>query len=422
MNATMTDIKTDSVIVTGGTQLYGSVTTQGSKNAALPVLAALPLVPEVEISNLPELSDINVMIDILKYLGAEGTFDQGVLKLNLRNIVNRPITEEFSSKLRASSLFLGPMLAQFGESRVSMPGGCVIGSRPLDIHMSGFEQLGATVTLENGTNVVTADEVKGEFTLSFPSVGATQNLICAAIKSSSDVILNNIAVEPEVFELIHFLNAAGANIQLVGMKKIKITGVKDLKPVKFKIQPDRIEAFTLLVAGIATKGRVRVTECEPEHLSAPLQALRSMGVQVSTGKDWIEVEYVQPLKGTQLETGVYPAFPTDTQQQISILMAIATTPSVLKEKVFSSRFKHLDELKRMGAKVTISENNVAIIEPSNLLGCRVNSFDLRGAASMVIAGMIADGMTTVDSLRYLYRGYEDFIEKLNHLGAKISYK
>ncbi|MGF7535730.1 UDP-N-acetylglucosamine 1-carboxyvinyltransferase [Bacillus mexicanus] len=423
MSTQIKNIKADSVIVSGNTPLHGQVTTQGSKNAALPILAALPLVPEVELTNVPDLSDIHVMVDILKYLGAEGSFKDGEIKLNLRNLMNRPISEDFSTKLRASSLFLGPLLGKYGETRVSMPGGCVIGSRPLDIHLNGFKSLGANVNLEAGNNMVdTPNGLEGEYTLPFPSVGATQNLISASVFSPSTVQLNNVAVEPEVFELVDFLNAAGAKIEFSHPKTLTITGVKKLNSVRFKVQPDRIEAFTLLTAAVASKGSVRVTHCCPDHLSAPLQALVDMGVKVEIGDDWIEASYVGPLKGVKIETGVFPAFPTDCQQQISILMTLAETPSVLTEKVFNSRFRHLDELMKMGAEIKVTENNVAVIHPSQLTGCRVDSYDLRGAASMIMAGIASNGVTTVQSLRYLYRGYEEFIEKLNFLGAEISYK
>ncbi|MED2737426.1 UDP-N-acetylglucosamine 1-carboxyvinyltransferase [Bacillus toyonensis] len=414
-------LKTDSVIVSGNTKLFGTVTTQGSKNAALPVLSSLVLVPEVELSNLPDLSDIHVMVDILKYLGATGSFKEGVLRLDLRNLKSRPISEEFSTKLRASSLFMGPLLGKFGEARVGMPGGCVIGSRPLDIHLSGFKALGAVDHKDAGNITVSAESLQGQFTLPFPSVGATQNLICASVFSPTSVQLNNIAVEPEIFELVNFLNAAGADITFSHPKSLMIKGVKELKPVKFKVQPDRIEAFTLLVAGVASKGSVKVTDCVPEHLSAPLQSLADMGAKVEYGEDWIQASYVGPLQGIQVETGVFPAFPTDCQQQISILMTMAESDSILAEKVFNSRFRHLDELRKMGAEMKI-EGNIAVIQPSTLTGCRVSSYDLRGAASMIIAGITSSGVTTVKDLRYLYRGYEEFIEKLNFLGAEISYR
>ncbi|MED4285552.1 UDP-N-acetylglucosamine 1-carboxyvinyltransferase [Priestia megaterium] len=417
--------KSDSVVVSGQTPLFGTVTTQGSKNSALPLLASLPLFDEVEIANCPDLTDIHVMVDTLKYLGATGSFSDGVVKLNLRNIMNRPISEEFTNKLRASSLFLGSLLARFGEARVGMPGGCVIGSRPLDIHLNGFKSLGAEVDKGAGNITVTSNGLEGQFTLPLPSVGATQNLIYASVFSPSEVKLHNIAIEPEIFELVDFLNAAGANITFENPKTLTIRGVKRLNPIQFNVQPDRIEAFTLLVAGVATKGSVKVTHCRPEHLTAPLQALEAMGAKVEVGDDWIEASYIGPLKGIQVETGFYPAFPTDCQQQISILMALAETPSILSEKVFNSRFRHLDELRNMGAEIKINDNSAVIQRSENergMIGCKVDSYDLRGAASMIIAGMVSEGVTTVQSLRYLYRGYEEFIEKLNRLGAEISYR
>ncbi|MGF9890802.1 UDP-N-acetylglucosamine 1-carboxyvinyltransferase [Priestia megaterium] len=416
----------ETVIISGQTPLFGTVTTQGSKNSALPLLAALPLLPEVELTNVPDLTDIHVMVDVLKYLGATGTFSEGVVKLDLRNLMNRPISADFTDQLRASSLFMGSLLGKFGEGRVGMPGGCVIGSRPLDIHLNGFESLGAEVDSTGGNISVISNGLEGHFTLPLPSVGATQNLICASVFSPGEVKLHNIAIEPEIFELVEFLNGAGANITFENPKTLTIRGVKRLNPVQFNVQPDRIEAFTLLVAGVATKGSVKVTHCRPEHLTAPLQALEAMGAKVEVGENWVEASYVGPLKGIEVETGFYPAFPTDCQQQISILMALAETPSILSEKVFNSRFRHLDELRNMGAQVKITNDNSAIIQRSKnekgMIGCTVDSYDLRGAASMIIAGMVSEGVTTVKTLRYLYRGYEEFIEKLNRLGAEISYR
>jgi UDP-N-acetylglucosamine 1-carboxyvinyltransferase len=229
-----------------------------------------------------------------------------------------------------------------------------------------------------------------------------------------------VAVEPEVIEMINFLNKAGAKIQLVESNTLLITGVKKLNKVTHTIQADRIEVFTLLVAGVITKGSVTVVNCEPKHLSAPLQALVQMGAKIETTKDTITASYVGPLNGIRVETGVYPAFPTDCQQQISIAMLHSDTPSTLVEKVFNNRFRHLDELQKMGAKINI-ENNVATIERSELSSATLDSFDLRGAASMILAGISTNGITRVNSLHYLYRGYEGFVEKLNHLGADIAY-
>lgn len=413
--------RTDSVWVTGNQRLQGTVDTQGSKNAALPMVSAFPLIPEVELYNVPNLSDIHVMVDILKELGAEGDFRHGVIRLNMENLQNKPISEEHANKLRASSLFMGSMLGRFGEAEVGLPGGCVIGNRQLDIHYKGFESLGASVDLENGAVSLKAPSIEGRFTLSFPSVGATQNLISAAVLSKGETILHNIAIEPEVIDMIHFLNAAGANIQFIQPNTLHIVGVSKLRKVRYKVQADRIEAITLLIAGLATKGSVTVAHCDPSHFSYPLQMLEDMGAKLSIGGDYVTCSYQGALRGITLKTDVYPGFPTDMQAQFSVLMTQAQDASMLTEAIFNNRFRHLDELNKMNASINV-EGKTALIKPSKLSGCRVDSYDLRGAASMIIAGLIADGMTSVSSLKYLYRGYEDFVGKLNYLGADISYK
>jgi UDP-N-acetylglucosamine 1-carboxyvinyltransferase len=378
-------IKSNSVLIENLKPLRGTVSAQGSKNATLPILSSLPLLTEVELYNVPDLSDIHEMLSILSHLGAKYQFSNGHLKMDLSQLEPNEISFEFTSKMRASSLFIGKLLSSFGHSAVGMPGGCVIGSRPLDIHTNGFKQLGAEVVEKDG--FVTADSrnsggLQGEFTLPFPSVGATQNLISASVFSPSTVTLHNVAVEPEVMEMILFLNKAGAKIQLVESNTLLITGVKKLNKVSHTIQADRIEVFTLLVAGIISKGSVTVVNCEPKHLVAPLEALVQMGAKIETTNDTITASYVGPLNGIRVETGVYPAFPTDCQQQISIVMLHSDTPSTLVEKVFNNRFRHLDELQKMGAKIKI-ENNEATIERSELSSATLDSFDLRGAASMI---------------------------------------
>lgn len=413
--------RTDSVWVAGHTPLTGYVSTQGSKNAALPIISAIPLLPEVELYNVPDLSDIHVMVDILKELGGKGEFSNGVLKFHNKHLENTPIKEEYASKLRASSLFMGSLLGRFKEATVGLPGGCVIGSRQLDIHYKGFETLGTEVSMEHGSVHLKTNGLEGHFALSFPSVGATQNLISASVLGEGEVTLHNVAMEPEVIDMIHFLNMAGANIQYIQPATLRIVGVDGLRPVRYKVQPDRIEAMTLLIAGIATKGEVTVTHCQPSHFAYPLQVLSEMGAKVETGSDYITAGYQGPLKGTTIKTDVYPGFPTDMQSQLSVLMTQCSDVSVLTEDIFNNRFRHLEELERMNATIKM-EGNTAFIHPSTLSGCRVDSFDLRGAASMIIAGMCADGLTSVHSLKYLYRGYEDFIGKLNYLGAEITYR
>jgi len=413
--------KSDSVIINGKSVLRGRVSVQGSKNAALPIIASAILVDdEMVLHNVPDLSDIHVMLEILQHLGASYTFENGVVQLDCRGLENKKIPDELSTKLRASSLLLGPMLARFGECEVGMPGGCTIGSRPLDIHFKGFEKLGAEVYLENGVIRAQTQQLEGDFTLDFRSVGATENLIMAAVFSPSHVILRNIATEPEIMNMIDFLNKAGARIRLTGQATVEIEGVSQLSYCEHQIDPDRIEAATLLIAGVASGGEVTITGAKVEDLKVLLEKLQEMNAKVEIGHDYITVGYQGELVGTTIKTEVHPGFPTDMQSQMCVLMTQASTPSLVIENIFTNRFQHIGELQKMGAKARI-EGNVAYIEKSSLTGCRVAGYELRGAASMVMAGILADGVTRVNNLKYLYRGYEAIIEKFQHLGADIAY-
>lgn len=414
-------MRTDSVIINGKTQLKGQVSVQGSKNAALPILAATVLsTEEVVLHNVPDLSDIRAMLEILGHLGAVYTFENGVVHIDTKNIELKNIPDEMTTKLRASSLLLGPLLSRFGTCEVGMPGGCSIGARPLDIHFKGFEKLGATVYLENGVIRAVSKGLDGDFTLDFQSVGATENLIMSAVLGQGKVTLRNIAVEPEIFNMIDFLNKAGARINMIDSVTVEIEGVEKIGYTEHQVDPDRIEAATLLVAGLASKGEVTVVGAKPEDMSIFLDKLREMGARVIIDGDKITVGYDGTLKGVTIKTAVHPGFPTDMQSQMAVLMTQADSSSLVVENIFNNRLQHIGELQKMGIKAHI-EGNVAHIEPSELTGCRVAGYELRGAASMVIAGVIADGVTRVSNLSYLYRGYENFIEKLQHLGAEISY-
>lgn len=414
-------MRTDSVIINGGTQLRGQVSVQGSKNAALPILAATVLCSDqVVLHNVPDLSDIRAMLEILGHLGAEYTFENSVLHLNNSNLQMKHIPDELTTKLRASSLLLGPLLARFGSCEVGMPGGCSIGARPLDYHFKGFEKLGATVYLENGVIRAVSNGLDGNFTLEFQSVGATENLIMSAVLGKGKVTLKNIAIEPEIFNMIDFLNKSGAKINVIDSVTVEINGVEKLGYSEHQIDPDRIEAGTLLVAGLASKGEVTVSGAKAEDMTMFLEKLREMGAKVIVNKDKITVGYTGKLSGTTIKTAVHPGFPTDMQSQMTVLMTQADSASLVIEDIFNNRLQHIGELQKMGIKAHI-ENNVAHIEPSNLTGCRVAGYELRGAASMIIAGVIANGATRVSNLHYLYRGYENFVEKLQHLGAEITY-
>lgn len=413
--------RTNSVRMNGGRKLVGSVGVQGSKNTALPVLAAAVLSDKtVILRNLPDISDVRSMLEILEFLGAKYTFKENVLKFDGSQIENKIITDELSSKLRASSLLLGPLLSRFGSCAVGMPGGCSIGPRPLNYHFDGFEHLGAAVTIQEGIVRATSEDVNGEYTLEFPSVGATQNLINAAVFGSGKTLIHNIATEPEVMGLIEFLNNSGANVKIFEGNSVEIIGVDRLKSVEYMIPFDRIEAITLLVAGAASKGDVTVTGACPKEMTSVLQKFEDMGLVVETKENSIRVKYDGALKGVNIRTGVHPAFPTDAQAQFSVLMTRADSFSILTETIFNNRFHHLEEMKRMSAEITI-ESNIAIIYPSQLSACRVKGHELRGTASMIIAGLVAKGSTRVDGLENMYRGYEAFVEKLEYLGAEIYY-
>lgn len=414
-------MKTNSVIVNGGKKLKGTVSVQGSKNTTLPILASSLLFKnKIILRNVPDITDVRAMLDIMSHLGTKYSFENNVLKLDNSELTNNVISDEFTNKIRASSLLLGPLLSRFGRCGVGMPGGCSIGSRPLNFHFDGFEHLGANIFVKEGIVNAEGNSINGDYTLEFPSVGATQNLVNASIYNKESVILRNIAIEPEVISMLEFLNLGGADIEFIERNTIKINGIKELKPVEYQIPPDRIEAGTLLVAAFVTKGEVTLKGIKPEEISVIIQKLEDMGAKITNTEDKVTLKYNGEILGTNIRTGVHPAFPTDMQAQFSVLMTQASTNSRITETIFSNRFRHLDELMKLNANVEV-EKNIAFIQPSKLSACRVQGYDLRGSASMVIAGLVAKGSTRVNELQYLYRGYESFIEKLRFLGAEIVY-
>jgi len=414
--------KPESIIINGGNiPLRGKVSVQGSKNATLPILAASFLFKEkVVLHNVPDIHDVRAFLDILQYLGIDYTFEQGTLRMDCRDISNQRIPDSLSSRLRASSLLLGPSLSRYGKCEIGMPGGCAIGPRPLNFHFNGFEKLGATVSIENGMiQAVSTEGLSGEYVLDFPSVGATQNLVMASVYGKGKVTLKNIAKEPETIDMIDFLRAGGAKITFSSdASMIEIEGVESLETVEYQIQPDRIEAGTLLVCGAVTKGDVTVTSVEPTHLTAFTEKLNEMGFLVENGKDWIRVAYQGEINAVNIKTSVYPGFPTDMQPQMVVLMTQANKSSMLVENIFDHRYRYVDELLRLNANIQL-EGKVAYINPSELSGCPVEGYDLRATAAMIIAGLCGKGVTRVSGLEHLYRGYECFIEKLRELGADI---
>lgn len=409
-------------MINGGRKLKGKVSVQGSKNSALPILAAATLTnKKVILRNVPDISDIRAMLSILGYLNVKYEFENNVLEMDSSGIENKEIPEEMSNQLRASSLLLGPLLARFGTCSVGMPGGCSIGPRPLNIHFDGFEHLGSDIEVGESAVTATAEDIHGEYAMDLPSVGATQNLINASIFSKSATVLRNVAVEPEVMALIDFLQSMGAEIQFIEQNTVQVTGIQQLKGADFQIPFDRIEAGTLLVAAFATKGDITIKGAVADDMTAVLQKLKDMGAAIDVSvPNEIGLKYQGEFKPVSIRTGVHPAFPTDMQSQFSVLMTRAEESSVITETIFSNRFSHVREMAKMNAKVLV-ENDMAVIFNSQLTGCSVEGFDLRGTASMVIAGLIARGATRVSGLENMYRGYESFIEKLEYLGADVYY-
>ncbi|WP_417224743.1 UDP-N-acetylglucosamine 1-carboxyvinyltransferase [Amphritea sp.] len=414
----------DKLIITGGSRLEGEVRISGAKNSALPILAATLLADEpVTISNLPHLHDITTMLELLRQMGVDLTVDE---KLNVEidaTTLNSTIAPyDLVKTMRASILVLGPLLAHFGHAEVSLPGGCAIGSRPVDLHLKGLEALGAEITVEEGFIRATCDgRLKGgRVFFDIVTVTGTENILMAASLAEGQSIIENAAREPEIVDLAEFLIAMGADITGHGTDTIIVNGVASLKSCTFPVIADRIETGTYLVAAAATRGKVKVKSTRPDILDAVLQKLIEAGAEIECGSDWISLDMKgKRPKAVNLTTAPYPAFPTDMQAQFAALNVIAEGVGVIKETVFENRFMHMQEMQRMGAKITI-DGNTAITEGREVLtGAPVMATDLRASASLVIAAMVATGDTVIDRIYHIDRGYECIEEKLQLLGATI---
>lgn len=406
----------------GGKELEGKVKISGAKNSAVALLPATILCDDtVTLHNVPDISDIDALIDILNYLGARvENFEEESYKIDTKQMNNREITEEMSNKLRASYYFMGALLGKYKKAIVSYPGGCSIGSRPIDLHLKGFESLGAKIEYENNNIIITADELKGNnIYLDFASVGATINIMFAAVKATGITIIDNAAREPEIVNIAMFLNSMGAKITGAGTSTIRIKGVKNMHSAVHEVIPDRIEAGTYIMIGACACKNLKVENIIPEHLEALTQKLIEMGVDLKIEEDAIFVSNKNKLKNVKIKTLVYPGFPTDMQQVMSTLLTQATGKSVIEETIFENRFQNLYEIKKMGANVEVSGNKGYISGPTKLKGKTVNATDLRAGASLVLAALIADGVTTINNANYILRGYEHLPEKLTSLGAKI---
>lgn len=414
----------ESMIIKGGNKLQGTVKVDGAKNAVLPILAATLLASEgiSKISNAPLLSDVYMMNRVLDYLGAKNTFDEANNEIEV-DATAKLTTEapyEYVGKMRASVVVMGPLLARYGHVKVAMPGGCAIGSRPIDLHIKGFEALGATVTTETGFVEAKADKLVGaEIYLDFPSVGATENIMMAAVLAEGMTTLENVAREPEIVDLANFLNRMGAKVQGAGTDRIKIMGVEKLVATEHYVIPDRIEAGTFMVAAAITQGNIFIEEAIDEHNLPLISKLKEMGVDIKKTREGLHVVGPEVLKPANVKTMPYPGFPTDMQAQFTVAQTIADGKSIMEETVFENRFMHLEEMRRMAIKFDVKGDSATINGPATLQGASVAATDLRAAAALIIAGLIADGVTKVDRLDYLDRGYHNFEQKLRQLGAQL---
>ncbi|MCL2113314.1 MAG: UDP-N-acetylglucosamine 1-carboxyvinyltransferase [Streptococcaceae bacterium] len=415
----------DKIIVKGGqTKLQGEVEIEGAKNAVLPLLAATLLASEGEVvlRNVPILSDVFMMNNLVNHLGVDITFDQKEKEIIAKAGVQIKTTApyEYVSKMRASIVVMGPILARNGQARVSMPGGCSIGSRPIDLHLRGFEQMGAKITQNAGYIEAKADKLKGAYIyMDFPSVGATQNLMLAATLAEGTTTLENAAREPEIVDLANLLNKMGANVKGAGTDTVIIKGVEKMHGARHAVVQDRIEAGTFMVAAAMTEGNVLIKDAISEHNRPLISKLSEMGVNFIKEEEGIRVIGPKRLKATSVKTLPHPGFPTDMQSQMTAAQAVALGESMMVETVFENRFQHLEEMRRMGLDVDITRNTALIQGNAELQGAAVKSTDLRASAALILLGLVAKGQTTVRKLSHLDRGYYKFHEKLKALGANI---
>lgn len=409
-------------IMKGGNPLAGEVSIGGAKNAALGILAAAIMTDDdVLIDNLPDVRDINVLLEAIEEIGAKvERIDRHSVRINGGTIREVSVDDEYIRKIRASYYFIGAMLGKYKSAQVPLPGGCNIGSRPIDQHLKGFRALGAEVKIERGAVIAHAiDLVASHIYLDVVSVGATINVMMAATLAEGQTILENVAKEPHVVDVANFLNSMGANIKGAGTDTIRIRGVRKLHGTEYSIIPDQIEAGTFMCAAAITRGDVMVKNVIPKHLEAITAKLLEMGCEVVEFDDAVRVVGKTNQKHTDVKTLPYPGFPTDMQPQIAVTLALANGTSVITESIFENRFRYVDELSRMGASVKV-EGNVAVVDGvGGFTGAFVNAPDLRAGAALVIAGLAADGYTIVDEIGYIQRGYECFEEKLQGLGAMI---
>ena len=411
----------DKIVVIGENLLKGTVHISGAKNAVLPVLVATLLAPgRYRIGRVPDLRDTRTMIKLLNIIGAETSFKNGEVVIDTSNCNHPEAPYDLVKTMRASFYVLGPMLSRFGCARVSMPGGCAWGPRPVNFHVFAMESLGAEITLEGGYVIAKAKRLKGN-TISFdiPSVGATGNTIMAAVRAEGKTTIKNAAKEPEIICLCDFLNQMGAQITGIGTETVTIDGVEELSPTDFDVIPDRIESATMLIAGALVGDDVTVSSVNPQHLKTVLDKLIQVGCDLTVSKDSISVKRGSALNAVSVETEVYPGFPTDVQAQWMALMTQANESSTIVETIYHDRFTHIAELTRLGAQIELRDNIATISGNRKLRGAPVMSTDIRASASLILAALVARGRTDISRIYHIDRGYERIEKKLHALGAEI---
>jgi len=412
----------DKLVIRGGIPLVGEVRVSGAKNAALPILCASLLTEEpLKIGNVPHLRDITTTLELLGQMGVTVSVDEKMrVELCAAHLSRLVAPYDLVKTMRASILVLGPLVARFGEASVSLPGGCAIGMRPVDLHIKGLQAMGAEIDIEHGYVVARAERLKGaRIFMDLVTVTGTENLMMAAVLAEGETVLENAAREPEVVDLAECLNAMGAHIEGAGSDVVTIRGVERLHGASYRVMPDRIEAGTYLAAAVSTGGKIKLRGVRPGILDAVLEKLRDGGARIETGADWIGLEADGPLRSVNVRTAPYPAFPTDMQAQFMAMNCVAQGTATMTETIFENRFMHVQELRRLGANIEVEGNTAVVRGVARLQGATLMATDLRASASLIVGGLVAHGETVVDRIYHVDRGYECVEEKLSQLGARI---
>ena len=401
--------------------LKGNVKIDGAKNAVLPIIAATLLANDIcVLKSVPNLRDVHVISDLLRHLGAKVDYRDGVLTVDSTNIITYEAPYDLVKKMRASFLVMGPLLARFNHTKISMPGGCAIGTRPIDLHLKGFKALGANINMDHGFVEAKTEVLKGnKLYLDFPSVGATQNIMMTAVLADGVTIIENAAEEPEIVDLANFLNEMGASVRGAGTNTIKIKGVKSLHGAEHTIIPDRIEASTYMVAAAMTKGDVTIENVIIDHLKPVIAKLTEAGAQVIEGENTIRVVGPESIKPIDIKTLPHPGFPTDVQAQFMAMLTVAQGTGVVIETVFENRFMHVNEFNRMGSNIKIDGRSAVVNGVKSLVGADVTATDLRAGAALILCGLIADGITNIGEIYHIQRGYVDIDKKFRQLGGNV---